>query len=54
MKLCLSNVRSYTHNVSPTWLSKYELNKDINNRHTPLDGESPRGFKLCKELYIGI
>lgn len=54
VKLCFYNVRSYTHNVSPTWLSKYELNKNINNRHTTIDGDSPVGFNLYKELYIGI
>lgn len=54
VKLCLYNVRRYTHNVSPTWLSKYEQNKDINNRYTTIYGKSPGGFNLYKELYVGI
>lgn len=28
-----SNVRSDSHEASPTWLSKYKLNKNDNNTH---------------------
>lgn len=28
VRLFLSNIRSYAHEVSPRWLSKHELNKD--------------------------
>lgn len=35
-KLSLTNVKNYTCNVSPTWLPKCELNKDI-NKHAKVD-----------------
>lgn len=33
----LSNIRSYTHQVSPEWLPKQKLNKKNNNRHAKAD-----------------
>lgn len=34
----LRNVRRYTYNVSSTWLSEYDLNKN-NNRYAKVDRE---------------
>lgn len=39
----LSNVRSYTHNTSPTWLSQYELNENETRGLANWMGKSPRG-----------
>jgi hypothetical protein len=39
-----SNVRNYTHKLSPTWLSKHELRKANNNAHAKIDEESREGF----------
>lgn len=36
-----SNIISYTHKVSLTWLPKCELNKNDTNRQAKLDGEKP-------------
>lgn len=36
-----SNVRSYTHNVSPTWLPRHELVKVGISRHAEVGGERP-------------
>lgn len=33
VRLSPSKVRSDSHQASPTWLSKYELNKDDNNMY---------------------
>ena len=33
------NIKSYTHNISPTWLPKRGLRQDDINRHTNIDGE---------------
>lgn len=38
LKLSSRNVRNYENEVSPKWLSKYELNKDNNNRN--INGDS--------------
>ena len=37
--LASTNVRSYTHKVSLTWLPKHELNKDSTHRHVQRNGE---------------
>ena len=43
-----SNIKSYIHNVSPTWWPKYdkqEQNIEDTSAHAKLGGQSPRG--LC-------
>ena len=35
------NVRSYTHKVSPRWMTKCEWNEHNTNRHAIVKGESP-------------
>lgn len=36
-----SNVKSYIPKVSPTWLSKYEINEDDTNEHAKCLGDCP-------------
>lgn len=43
-----SDVRLYTHKDSPTFLPKYELNKD--NRHAKVDGKDHEAPVLHREL----
>ena len=45
-----SDVLSYTHKVSPTWLPKHELNRD-HIRHGKVDGRNPRRPQSYTENY---
>lgn len=45
----LSNIRSYTHEVSTTWPSTFELNKVDINEHATLDRETSTGLKELQE-----
>lgn len=55
MKLCLLEIkaRSYTHQVPPTWMPKYEQNMIDSKRQAKVDGESPWGLNPRKELRQG-
>lgn len=46
--VCPSDVRLCTHKDSPTFLPKYELNKD--NRHAKVDGKDHEAPVLHREL----
>ena len=39
--MSLNNVRSYTHEISLTWLPKHEPKKN-SNRHANMDEKKPR------------
>lgn len=47
----LRNVRSYTDKISPTWLSKHELNEDNTNRHADRDWGKLRRSHLYTKSY---
>lgn len=54
------NVTSYTHKVSPTWLSKHELNKDNTDRHAKVYERQPirpqpytKNYKQLGLMWVG-
>lgn len=46
------NARSPTCEVSPTWLPKYDLNKEDSNRHANKEGEAYEASSLEKEYIM--
>lgn len=47
--MSLSNIRSYTYQVSLTCLPEHKLNRDDSNRHAKADGEK-KASTIHKEL----